>query len=78
MTTNEPWWFMWPPDEENMYCEDGRKRPLRASDYEIGFGKYAGLNLSEVHDEWYLTFLARLAEEKKDWFLKKCLSLLEK
>ena len=75
---NEPWWFMWPPDEDNMYCEDGRKRPLQASDYHLTFGKYSGLNIAEVTDEWYLSFLKKMADEKGDWFLSKCLSLRQK
>jgi uncharacterized protein (DUF3820 family) len=74
----EPWWFMWPPDEENMYCEDGQVRPLQASDYLLTFGKYSGLTLADVTDEWYLNFLQGVADKNGDWFLNKCLSLKKK
>ena len=76
MTDNEPWWFMWPPDEDNLYCEDGQKRPLTASDYVIGFGKYKGLTIAEVTDEGYLRWMKQeIGEKKGDWLLLKCLSL---
>ena len=72
---SKPWWFMWPPDETNIYCEDGQKRPLKASDHHLTWGKYDGLNLEEVTDEGYLWYLRKKAKEEGDWFLAKCLSL---
>lgn len=69
------WEYMKKCDDDNLYFEDGSYRLLEASDYHLTFGKYSGQNLDEVTDEWYLGFLKKIAVEKGDWFLSKCLSL---
>ena len=72
------WGFMWPPDTEHWYYEDGTKELLRPQHYLIDFGKYKGLTLDQVNDEWYLSFLQGVADKNEDWFLNKCLSLNKK
>lgn len=72
------WEYMILDDNDNLYFEDGTKRPLQASDYRLTFGKYSGLTLEDITDEWYLGFLQKLALEKDDWFLGRCLQLRQK
>jgi hypothetical protein len=69
------WEYMIKGDDDNLYFEDGTCRLLTASDYHLTFGKYSGQTLDEVSDEWYLGFLKKIAAEKGDWFLSRCLAL---
>ncbi len=78
MTKNKcdpTWVFMKQGDDDHIYNECGEKKLLTASDYHLTFGKYSGLTIAELTDEWYLTFLEGVAKEKNDWFLARCLSL---
>lgn len=50
----------------------GATETLTPSHYLLTFGKYKGLTLAEITDEWYLNFLG---EMDKDWFLARCLEL---
>ena len=49
--------------------------PLTPALYFCEFGKYKGYSLDEVNDEWYLNFLLKLAVEKEDWVLQKCITI---
>lgn len=66
---------MKPGDDDHLYNECGARKRIDPSCYVMGFGKYEGMSLADIPDEWYMKFLTGLAEEKKDWFLAKCLSL---
>ena len=39
------------------------------------FKKYEGKSIDEIDDEWYLNFLLKLAKEKEDWVLERCVTL---
>jgi hypothetical protein len=53
----------------------GQLVPLTPKDYLLKFGKYLGSTLDEVNDEWYLKFLDKIAKEKGDWVLERCLAI---
>lgn len=68
---NEVWWFMWPPDTEHMYSEDGQKRPIITKDFEFQWGQYEGMTLADVSKVSYIEWLLKTAVEKKDWWQEK-------
>lgn len=72
------WDCMMIGDDDHIYNEYGEKRLLAPADYRMKFGKYEGLTLDDINDEWYLDFLAKIAVEKGDGFLMRCLELKRK
>lgn len=69
------WFWMEPGDDENLYFEDGTVRKLTPADFTLEFGKYKGFALSDITDRSYLTFMKKVANERNDWFMNKCLDL---
>lgn len=72
---NEPWLIpQYDRDTLQYDCCDV-EIPLTPASYICEFGKYKGKNLDEIDDEWYLQFLLKIAVEKEDWVLQKCVNL---
>lgn len=69
--SKEVWEFMWPPDEDYMYSENGTKRRITTKDFTFPWGKYEGMTLADVSDRSYIEWLLKTAVEKKDWWQEK-------
>jgi len=68
-------WLVWDGDETLVMDCCGATKPLSPALYLLQFGKYEGKTIDEVTDEWYLTFLKKLAVEKGDGLLLKVLEI---
>jgi hypothetical protein len=75
--TNEPW-LVWDGADNVVIDCCGHTTKLTPSHYLLTFGKYKDKNLGEVDDEWYLSFLKKIAVEKSDALLLKVLELKSK
>jgi uncharacterized protein (DUF3820 family) len=69
------WYYLKTGDDDHVYYEDGRVENIAPRHFEVTFGKYAGRTLAEINDVWYLNFLMKMAVEKKDWWMKRCVTL---
>lgn len=71
------WEFMKVGDDNHLYDEEGNCRDITTHDYVIPFGKYKGLEVYEVSDVSYLTYLKQSNDGKKptDWYMNKIISM---
>lgn len=65
--------LVWETDDDIAFT--GNTQPLTAEHYVLRFGKYEGMNLNEINDEWYLNFLQKMAVDKSDWLLGECVKM---
>lgn len=77
-TMSDSWYHLELGDDDNVYFDDGRIDGIAPRHFLFSFGKYAGRTLAEVNDVWYLNFLMKMAVEKKDWWLQKCVTMRAK
>ena len=71
----EPWLTTSLEHDDLVWDCCGKIEVLTPSHYKLMFGKYQGLTLGEMTDEWYLGFLNKMAEEKGDGLLLRVLAL---
>lgn len=69
------WFFMKIGDDDHVYYEDGTKHPLTPHHHTLTFGKHKGTTLGDFDDRGYLGWLQTKAEENKDWFLAKTVTM---
>ena len=53
----------------------GTTSPLTPAIFVCDLPKYKGSTIDEITDEWYLNFLLKVAVEKEDWVLERCVTL---
>ena len=77
MNEHNPWQYMKPGDDDNIYDEEGGCRPLNTHDYVFPYGKYKGASLFEIVDRGYLEWAKKQndAEKCPNWFFNKIVTM---
>lgn len=60
-------------DDDNLYSEAGKKRPLTTKDLTIEFGKYKGMKVADINDKGYLEWLYKVKED--DWYVRRIVGM---